>query len=206
MVPVVLFLLGLPNKAPSAKVGDYSGLEEPLIEARLVYEIKQFEDLDEPYLPAMVAAGMVPPLGLDPFSHLTATGSFTYERKEKVELPIPVEYRQLFDSQNNPTARDYYKRKTVLVKGKFKQTANPKVAIVARFLRQCCSADAVQISMPIVSRKSLAAIPDDSWVHVIGKVDYYRRGDQFVLRIMVPGPGPQSVEVTRQDESAFIDN
>jgi len=185
MVPIILFALGLPNKAPTAVVPNLAGLEEPPLEAPGVITLTA--------------------LGTDPYSQLALTGAFTHERKEKDEHAMLVEYRKLFDSAQDAKTREYFKNKVVLLKGQFRHLPdNPKVAIVARFLRQCCSADAVQISIPVVSRRDLNSIPNDSWVHVRGRVDYAQRDSRFILRIIVQGK--DNILATTPDESQYIDN
>lgn len=180
MVPVILFVLGLPNKAPAVVIPTGDVQIEHLVDARAAATFVSLAP--EPFAPVMSAATLL---------HVPE------------DTPMNIPFRRLFDSQGKADERDLFKNKFVMIKGKFRgQPGSDKVGYVARFLRQCCSADMIQITIPIVSKQSMAKIADDSWVIVRGRVDYQANG---ALRVIVPTERYIQT-LSRPDESPFIDN
>lgn len=181
MVPIILFMLGLPNKAPSVSVPVGKVEVEELVDAK--------------------GSAQLVSLAPDPFSQITFVGYQQHDAKGTGDV-IDIAFRRLFDANGNGPDGKMLQGKQVVLKGVCrKMPDNDKVAFVARFLRQCCSADAVQITIPVVSRQSLAAVQDGAWVVVHGKIDFQRDG-----RVRIVISSDKAIRVlARPDESYFID-
>ncbi len=84
--------------------------------------------------------------------------------------------------------RQEWAGKTVQVVGQFAPSGNPRAFTLARYRMQCCAGDAVQVSVPVIlGEGSVANIPPNQWLQVIGRVDFVqqpgRSGEQTILRV-----------------------
>jgi hypothetical protein len=164
LVPIILFLLGLPNKGPAAK-------ETPV-------------PLDMTKILAGYA-GMVASAPTTEGQVLTWMAAMYMTE----ETPIEVNFKDLENFANRPDLRAEWRGKTVRVRGQFAPSpGNEHVFSLIRFRISCCAADAIPLPVPIVSRESLAQseFKLNDWVKVTGIVDFQHVGntEKTVLRVM----------------------
>jgi hypothetical protein len=187
MVPVILFALGQPASSDQGVLPTHHG------------------DLDLPPLEPESAASLAAPTE-DLFSQLALAGILPTAQKTETAGMVPgVEFRRLHESPGKDGERRFLNGKSVLVKGEYMADPdNPRVGYVMRYLRQCCSADAVPVSIPVVGRQALPALTQRAWAHIRVKVDYVPRDGRYQMRLIVLRP--QDMQEARQDESVYIDN
>ena len=166
LVPIILFLLGLPNKGPLAK-------EAPV-------------QLDMTQIMASYA-GMVASAPTSEGQIVTWMAALYMTE----ETPIEVGYKDLENFANSPQLRSEWRGKTVTVRGQFAaDPSNDQVFNLVRFRISCCQADAIQLKVPIVTRDRITKKADTlrlgDWVKVTGVVDFYRadKSEKTVLRVM----------------------
>jgi hypothetical protein len=166
LVPIVLFLLGLPNKGPQAdtvavhvdltnEAAVYSGLiaSAPAVEGQLLT-----------YLAAM---------------YLADSGEVT-------EVP----FQNLLDDANSADMREKYRNTTIRVRGQFVPAlGSDRLFRLVRYRIKCCGADAIPVPIPALTRDSLASRSDlksNVWVKVTAAVDFQKTGGGYapVLRVM----------------------
>jgi hypothetical protein len=165
LVPIILFLLGLPNKGPKAdevevKVDTtkeaiaYSGLVgvAPLAEGPLLT-----------YLAAMYAG----------------------EAGEVTE----VAFKDLVDDIS-PYVLEKHQNTTIRVRGQFNPAlGSDRVFQLVRYRIKCCGADAIPVRIPVLTRDSISSRSDlknGDWVKVTAVVDFQPTGGGYrtVLRVM----------------------
>ena len=163
LVPIILFLLGLPNKGPQAgattvkvdmskeEVSGYATLVstafEPWPELALGWALMQDS-----------SSGDVEPVGFKEVEQLA------YQEKDRAD----------------------YKGRRISVIGQFSpHPQNNHVFSLVRFRIRCCAADALPLNVPMICKESLAGFKANEWVKVTGTVDFSKRGDTFttVLRV-----------------------
>lgn len=157
LLPVFLFLLGLPNKPPPMRTPtdeiDAGELARPYATgAAIVAQLSHPQDALSPYTQVTMVAMM----------HYSAPrGDVPYKDFKALEAAV----------HNDLSLKD----KWVKVKGQFVPSrSNDRVFFLARQKINCCAPDAVQLNVPIISRDSVARlnIKQGDWVLVEGKVDF----------------------------------
>jgi hypothetical protein len=167
LVPVILFMLGLPNKPPEAKADDVKVdyTQEALGDARLI----------------AVAAN---PLEL--LCVAKALQQDTLE-KEKLGAVQAVDFKELEEAAGKEERRELWENKTVEVRGQFATSPrNARAFSLVRYRIGCCAADAIQVSVPVLCREDLRGITHNSWVKVTGKVVFMQRDGAFKTVLLVP--------------------
>lgn len=184
MVPVILFVLGQPSRAHKGSFPTLSDVEET------------------PVKPPQAAALATLNLAGAPYSSLVFVGAILAE--ERTGPPVVVTFKELHDSASSESERRRLQDKIVLVKGQYlPDPRDEKVGVVMRFLRQCCSADAFQLTVYVVGRQPLPQKFHD-WVQIRGRAHYFERGGRHYLQIVVLKA--EDIDTTvRQDESIYID-
>jgi DUF1980 C-terminal domain len=168
LLPIMLFLLGLPNKGPEAR--------EP------THKVDTSQD----------AAGFAGLIAAAP-DNAVQVSTWLAALYLGGGDPEPVNFKQLEAFAAAPATRAEWQGKTVTVRGQFMPMSNDRVFSLVRFRIQCCAADAIQLNVPIVSRESLFGLQDrvnrNDWVKVTGTVAFRenreKRGEYFTA-VMVP--------------------
>ncbi len=167
LVPIILFLLGLPNKGPLARA-----------------EVVQLDM-------TRIAAGYAGMVASAPTSEgqlLSWVAAMYSDTTE--EAPIEVGFKDLENFAYADQSRKDWRGKTVLVRGQFAPSpGNDHVFSLVRFRISCCQADAIPMPVPIVTRQPLSQRSDlnlNDWVKVVGIVDFQRmrEHERTVLRVM----------------------
>lgn len=181
LVPIMLFMLGLPNKGP--KAADHNDDESRT--AELIREASQ-------------AATLV---GLEDWSRLVRLGKIAGD--DSLGDVTPISFKTLMDSIDDPHQRAFWQNKTVSIRGQFvASTSDPRFFSLVRFSIQCCAGDAVDKRVNVVSREPITHIKRDAWAEVIGKVEYGKRGNASVVRLVTTGAA--KVQACAPDPDPYI--
>lgn len=181
LVPIILFLLGLPNRGPRAADHDD-------VEGRTAALVKD----------ASESVGLV---SLEPWSRLAYLGKSAGDNEFGEALP--VDFSRLIKSADDRVERSHYQGKTVKVLGQFvPDPRDPRFFALVRFSINCCAADAVGKPIAVFAREPITSIKRDGWAEVIGKVEYGKRGDGYVTRLVTAGP--TTVRPSNPDVNPYI--
>jgi hypothetical protein len=147
LVPIILFMLGLPNKPPTIVAGQAGST--PLQQA-------------EPYL---LGIG----IGADPMSQLVHFG-VALRQSGKGE---PVDYKTLEGMAGASDKRAYWKNKVIEVRGQYAPMGgSDQLFNLVRLKISCCANDSVQLNVPMVSVESIKDVKFQDWIKVTGRVDF----------------------------------
>jgi hypothetical protein len=163
LVPVILFMLGLPNKGPDAGVKN--------VEMDFSKEASGYARLIS--------------LGPDPLPMLTFI-SANYQEGPDTEAQ-PLAFKELEEAAATESRREFYKGKTIEVRGQYSPSpANMHVFRLVRFRISCCAADAISLDVPMVCKDEIRNVARNTWVKVSGKVDFLKKGDTYTTMLRVP--------------------
>jgi hypothetical protein len=181
LVPIMLFLLGLPNKGPKARAREVA-----------------IANIDaQAGLPAWSAAGIGPLPSQQLVWALAGVADVTNARA------IGMDFKSLESAAQDEYNRSYFKGKNVRVVGQFVRH-NDRLFSLVRFRIQCCAADAVEYQIPALCRESLAGLQKNQWVEVVGRAEFQRhpsgRGFQTVLFVA----RSQNITPTNPDPNPYI--
>ena len=165
LVPIILFLLGLPNKGPQAHA--------------VTFHVDSTNE-------TAGYAGMIAAAPANQGDMLAWLAALYMTEQEGTD----VAFKDLenYASQSD-TFREEKKGKTVRVRGQFAPRFGSDVLFgLVRFRIQCCGADAIPLAVPIVSRESLASLglKQGEWVKVTGIIDFAQVDGQpkTLLRVL----------------------
>lgn len=174
LVPIILFLLGLPNKGPTIHVvDDVAAREEAMVQSASMY------------------TGLV---CLDTWSQL----AWLAKRADDVSLAegIPATIKMLDESKDDSVLRADFKNKVVTVVGQYVQNSrDPRVFTLARLRMNCCAGDAIARQITVISQSPFQDLKDQSWIKVTGKVEY-ARGAEGKMAVRLSTIGPANVKET----------
>jgi hypothetical protein len=147
LIPIILFLLGLPSRPPQIVA------KEIVIDTRAEAE----------------HAARLTALGASGWQQLGFLAASVQDQAD--QTPIPVNFKRLETMSSSPGEREHWKGKTVSVKGQFMPQTDRLFRLV-RLSIQCCAADAVQLDVPILAREPVTDVKREEWVIVTGRVDF----------------------------------
>jgi hypothetical protein len=161
LVPIVLFLLGLPNKLPE-----------------LHADAVAVDMTDEAIGCANVVAASVQLL-----SGLVTLGVLHAESADEAAPVIAV--NKLEQAAAAPATRELWQGELVRVVGRFDATPNPRQFQIERYLRFCCYQDARRVSVNIVCKTPAPAFAPKQWLAVTGRVGFRDSGNRKVTVLEV---------------------
>lgn len=162
LVPVLLFLLGVPNRGPRVKAA-------PVVDLST--------DLAGP-------AGLVA-LGADSWAQL-ANGIHLASEMSMGDFPV-VDYKVLEAAAADPGQRAIMRHKRIKVRGQFAPSRqSDQVFSLVRFRIQCCAADAIQLNVPMIAREAITHVRPDDWVEVQGRVEFQEVDGRWYTLVRVP--------------------
>ena len=175
LVPVVLFLLGLPRKGKEVdEVRPEFGIDAVVEAAGLIGSGSQGWS-------PLVYVGY---LGKDQVS-----GDSVYYDFKKLEEEV-----RYAAASPDPNVRADWNNKAITVIGKFAPSRNKdgvenqREFALIRYKISCCASDAIPLTLPILSRENVS-IKRDTWVQVTGRVEFRKRRDENVAVIVVSVKG-----------------
>jgi hypothetical protein len=180
LLPIMLYLLGLPNKPPS------------VANDRITLDIAE-----DAHLGAMlVGAGSVPFGALPPAWALTADHAVGPAKQ--------VGLKELEQAAYESARRSQWQGQYVRVVGQLNLSPrNDHIFEVVRFRIQCCRADAIRISVPAMCRDSLAGAQPGEWVEVTGRVMFTEtRPGTFITVLQVPHL--KNIKTTDPDPNPYL--
>jgi hypothetical protein len=164
LLPIILFLLGLPNKPPAIQAGQISAVVGlPPKEEAFVRAIALGGDLDT----QLVSAAWV--------LHIPESSQGE-----------PIDFKKLENAAGNPDLRAYWEKKVVEVRGQFApMQGSDQVFMLVRLKISCCANDAVQLNVPMVCRESIRDVKINDWVKVTGRVEFRETNGAFRTVVLV---------------------
>jgi hypothetical protein len=187
LLPVMLYLLGLPNKLPP------------------VTGAASFDLTEEAQAYAAVVAAAPVPFGALPWAALAAGEHVEGTAKQ-------VSFKALEGAAYDPAEQERLQGEVVKVVGQFAPVSGSDRAFhVVRYRIQCCGADAIRLSVPCWSREPLGALKPGDWVRVTGRVMFREvQPGHLVTILQVPRRNPalapqlQPVVPTDPDPNPYI--
>jgi uncharacterized repeat protein (TIGR03943 family) len=187
LIPVIFFMLGLPNKGPQAVA-----MDAEFIAAETARDARE-------------AVGLLTP-GEAPWSQLVYVG---YLGKDQVKGDVQEwTFKDLWPAVSaaaaspDPSVREQWKSKTIRVIGMYSPSPQSSREFrLVRFKLTCCVADAIPLPLPIVAREDIRAIKPNSWVRVTGRVEFRKRLDTTVPIIVVANS--RAVEPWHEDPNPY---
>jgi hypothetical protein len=179
LIPVLLFLLGLPNKAPGV--------------GRVHTKVDTTEDAQR-YAGALMAGG--------PNLFNTVGIAAALKQEERLD-PVEMDFKALESAASIPSAREALKGKAVRVRGQFAPSSD-RVFSLVRFRIQCCAADRIQVNVPIVSKEPLPPLKQSEWVEVTGKVEFRIPPGQQAYTTVLTVPQSRYIRPTDPDPVPWI--
>lgn len=162
LVPILLFLLGLPNKPLTAS---FQGSVDATAENTTL---------------AIQDASLT---AQDPWGRLVWLAKYAGDQAEGEVYPVDM--KRLLDSPHDAADREYLRGKTVSVRGQYVGSPqDPRFFQLIRLQISCCGADA-QPKPILVFCKEPVSMKSNGWCEVTGKVEYFPRGNTHVLRLLV---------------------
>jgi hypothetical protein len=162
ILPIILFLLGLPNKVPTAQ-----GATVPV---DLTHESIGY---------ATVVAGV------DPLNKLVCTAVLVLDSSSQAEI---LDFKTLRETAGNSESRKVWDGKWItVVKGQFVPSRHSdRQFCLVRFIRFCCGADAIRVEVPMVCKEGLSGINVEDWVTVTGRIRFQKMRNSFITILQVP--------------------
>jgi hypothetical protein len=184
LVPIILFLLGLPNQGPKATAHDVA-----------------ITGVSTEAAPAFAAVVGMGPL---PLPQLVVAAAAAGDAS--TGTVAGMDFKSLETVAQDDFSRKEWKGKMVRVVGQFgpMQTRNDHIFSLVRFRIQCCAADAVAFRIPVLSRESVAGIPANQWVDVTGRVEFQRKSDGGGYMTVLIVPRRQHIVLTNPDPNPYI--
>lgn len=183
LVPIILFLLGLPNKPPTimADHGRTFSTVAPDVESMLV------------------RIG----LGADPVSQLANLNGMMNGAPATEDAKY-VYYKELEGFADNAQLREDWKGRAVKVVGQYSpRSDNDHVFMLARLKISCCANDAVQLNVPMIAREPIRGYKLNDWVRVTGKVDF-RKDAGGTFRTVVLISKASDVQACEPDTNPYV--
>jgi hypothetical protein len=184
LVPIILFLLGLPSKGPDA--------------SERAARIDVSRELSEEVAGSV---GMIM-LGSTALDKAVVVAALQEQGGNVIDLP---RFRMLEDFAKDDFSRseEGWKNKIVRVKGQFKpDPGSDRFFGLVRFRIQCCAADAVPLQVLIRSKESITGFKKNDWINVTGRVDF-RKMDNNTWVTFLTVPGPRGVTLTDPDSNPY---
>lgn len=182
MIPVILFLLGLPNKGPKAQAANVDMSKDLIRQASMTA--------------TWLAMG---PPSLEQL--MMAQGA---SRRRSNDVAKEIDFKTLEGAAALPGLREFWTGKVVKVRGQFvpDRRGSNRVFSLARFRIQCCGADAVQLNVPMVATEPIDHVRLNDWIRVTGEVEFIQDGAVFrtILRVHTKS----DVEKTEPDNNPYI--
>jgi len=179
LLPIMLFLLGLPNKGPAVQGSS--------IPVDLTHESIGYATL--------VAAG-------NPMQQLVVAAFLSNDSSAQAET---LGFKTLESAARDEESRGEWDGKWITVKGQFAPNRqNDHQFSLVRFQIRCCGADAVRLNVPMVCKESLQGIKAEEWVNVTGRIRFQKNGggDSYITVLLVPNR--QAIAPTGPDPGFYL--
>jgi hypothetical protein len=181
LMPITLFLLGLPNKGPQVRAAE---VHVDMADESIGY------------------AGLIGS-GPDARQQLVLAAALS-TGEATAEPAIALDFKTLESASADRRDREHWKGKRVRVSGQCAPFADRTFALV-RLRMKCCGADLVPVIVPVQCKESLRSTTKalaNEWIVVTGRIDFQRLGSgyQTILRL----PNARSISPTVPDPRPWI--
>ena len=192
LVPIILFLLGLPSKLPpiqaatridglSADVEQYPRAHGFVEQPGSSGSVNLLAELTpETHMKLLLLRSIA--FGGDAMTQLVHAGAaLSPVEAGKGEY---VDYKLLESLAGQPERRRSWKGKVVEVRGQFAPyPGTDQIFMLARYKISCCANDRIQLNVPMVSRESIRGIATSDWIKVTGRIDFRegRNGSYYTV-------------------------
>jgi hypothetical protein len=183
LVPIILFLLGLPNSGPKAKAHEVA--------------ITTTDAQSAPAYASVIGVGTLPLQQLV-LAAATVADPFLGQAPER-------DFREMEAAAQDESSRVFWTGKNVGIVGQFApHPRNDHIFSLVRFRIQCCAADAVQYQIPVLCRERLAGLKTNQWVKATGRVHFQPQpnGNGFMTVLIVPKV--QNIVLTDPAQNPYI--
>jgi hypothetical protein len=176
----MLFLLGLPSSGPKVTIFD------PNLD--WTKEAQQYASL----------------VALGPHPFQVAWFRVLGAGEQPHEEPKGIDFKTLEAAAYTSGDRDYWEGKYVQVVGQFSpHPRSDRLFNLARYRIQCCAADAIQVSVPMLSNEPVTGYVANDWVKVTGRVEFRERSPgQYITVVHVAAR--KGIEGTAPDPRQYI--
>lgn len=178
LVPIILFLLGLPNKPPEIRA-----------------EAAQLDMSQE----GANTTGLVGALS-DPVSSLAMlAGVFS----ESAAGPAPtVRFSFLEEIAATPQSRAEWAGKPVRIIGQYMPLrGSDRQFTLVRLKIRCCAADVIPLKVPMICKERLPSLPDLQWAKVTGRVEF-RQLDNSITTVLIV-PSASAIQATPPEANPY---
>ena len=216
-IPIVLYLLGLPNTGPRVSEIERSYVskeqvnrylfsafanQNPLGQVATLHTVSQWENMiylreeSEKYS-KVISLSQNPITASTIFMALDAGNEADAEN-----LP----FSQLEVIKESAGAREKYDGKYVEIWGQYMpDKRSDKVFYLVRFRIKCCAADTIQLDVPMICKESLFGLnikPRD-WVKVTGRVQFHERSPGDYVTVLLLN-SKKSIRAADPDPEPYI--
>jgi len=181
LVPIILVLLGFPNKGPEVRAAP--------VNVDMTYESAGYA--------ALIGSGV------DPWQQLVSGAALSIE--PSFEPAILLDFKTLLTAEVDRKEREYWKGKRVRVTGQFAaDTTSYRVFNLVRYRIRCCPGDALKVPVPAVCKENISDIKTGEWVQVTGRLDFHHRGGRY--RSVLQLPNRQAIVTVAPDPFPYVAN
>jgi hypothetical protein len=119
-------------------------------------------------------------------------------------LVYGIDFKALEALGFSPSRREEFNGKVVQVVGQY-APQHPNLFQLARYRRQCCAADAVQVSVPIMTQEAVTHLKRNDWVRVIGRIEFRQQPGFSGLKTVLRVARAEHVKETQPEVNPYID-
>ncbi len=196
LLPVGLFLMGLPDKSlREAHGADAAGLETQASPAQAGQQAAQIQ--------AAIATNLASGSQLAGAAALFPGSTFWLPPPDKGEMQLG--FKELDEASNLPMKRDYYTGHRGRLTGQLTRSENdPRIFTLARFKMTCCARDAVTIHVFVASPQPVpTSFADGGWVEARGRLEFRQREGRYVP-VLVMSSVKDDLKRVPPEPSVFI--
>jgi uncharacterized protein DUF1980 len=203
LLPIMLFLLGLPNKGPAVQGSS--------IPVDLTHESNAYKTLvsgGSLFLQQWTPAAILSAKFVMAEQDITANvQKWKFAPTLSADTSAQAEtlgFKTLESAARDEDSRGEWDGKWITVKGQFAPNRNNDHQFsLVRFQIRCCGADAVRLNVPMVCKESLNGIKAEEWVNVTGRIRFQKNGgDSYITVLLVPNR--QAIAPTGPDPGFYL--
>jgi len=181
LTPIILFLLGLPNKQPAVEASNF--------------KVGASREENAGYA-ALVGAGS------NPWSQVVTLLGVSADATAGKD--VKIDFKTL--EQAAVADREQWNGKVVRVVGQYRPNVQSQREFsLMRLLIKCCGNDAIPLDVPIICKEPVTSIQPMQWIEVTGRVEFQKRpgsNDSYMTILRVPNR--KKITPTEPDSNPYI--
>ncbi|MBM4069317.1 MAG: hypothetical protein FJ271_10275 [Planctomycetes bacterium] len=163
LVPIILFLLGLPNKPPEIRA-----------------EAAQLDMSQEGANTTSLVGALT-----NPVSSLAMLAGVYADSAEGPALTVRFSF--LEEIASSPESRAEWAGKPVRIIGQYMPLrGSDRQFTLVRLKIRCCAADVIPLKVPMICKEKLPALPDLQWAKVTGRIEFRQVDNTMTTVLIVP--------------------